>query len=124
MAVSGGGKPWILAQVAAGAPAKNALTIPGQRPIVAATPVVSYASAVPAQHHGVYYGKRQAPPYTLGQVASGLTNGGVITNVARVPGNPYHAHVAAAVPADTYDYNFYGTYIRDPVAAAISHIGK
>merc|ERR1712184_94472 len=68
-----------------------------------AAPVVSYA-AVPALHHGVYYGKREAEPYTIGQVAAGLTNGGVITSVGGVPVVPHHAPVAAAVPAATNAY--------------------
>merc|ERR1712184_165639 len=70
-----------------------------------AAPVVSYA-AVPALHHGVYYGKREAEasPYTLHQVATGQTNGGVITSVGGVPVVPHHAPVAAAVPAATYAY--------------------
>merc|ERR1712137_1137490 len=83
----------------------------GHRPIVAAAPVVShgasplhYAAAVPALHHGVYYGKREAEAYTIGQVAAGLTNGGVITSVGGVPVVPHHAPVAAAVPAATYAY--------------------
>merc|ERR1712137_1169353 len=168
VAVSGDAKPWTVAQVAAGAPAKNALAEgrlhnigvitnaaeagvtqvggvalnyaapvvsyaaavpalhhgvyygkreadhgPGHRPIVAAAPVVSYAAsplhyaaAVPALHHGVYYGKREAEasPYTIGQVAAGLTNGGVITSVGGVPVVPHHAPVATAVPAATYAY--------------------
>ena len=64
-----------------------------------------YAAAVPALHHGVYYGKREAEPYTIGQVAAGLTNGGVITSVGGVPVVPHHApRVATAVPAATYAY--------------------
>merc|ERR1712184_224021 len=71
----------------------------------AASPV-HYAAAFPALHHGVYYGKREAEasPYTIGQVAAGLTNGGVITSVGGVPVVPHHAPVAAAVPAATYAY--------------------
>merc|ERR1712045_69039 len=57
----------------------------GHRPIVAAAPVVSYAYA---PHH-VYYGKREAEPYTLAQVATGQTNGGVITSVGGVPVVPH-----------------------------------
>merc|ERR1712027_194333 len=117
--------PWTVAQVAAGEPAKNALaegrlhnigvitnaaeagvTQVGGVALNYAAPVVHYAAAVPALHHGVYYGKREAEasPYTLHQVATGQTNGGVITSVGGVPVVPHHAPVAAAVPAATYAY--------------------
>merc|ERR1712027_96920 len=117
VAVSVDAKPWTVAQVAAGAPAKNALaegrlhnigvitnaaeagvTQVGGVALNYAAPVVSYAAAVPALHHGVYYGKREAEPYTLGQVATGQTNGGVITSVGGHPVVPHHAPVAATVP--------------------------
>merc|ERR1711862_1055526 len=104
-------------QVATGQTNGGALTFvdaghgTGHRPIVAAAPVVSYAAAplhyaaaVPALHHNVYYGKRDAEPYTLGQVAAGQTNGGVITSVVGLPVAPHHAPVAGAVPAATYAY--------------------
>merc|ERR1711902_242703 len=74
-------EPYTLGQVATGQTNGGALTFldaghgTGHRPIVAAAPVVSYAYA---PHH-VYYGKRSAEPYTLAQVATGQTNGGVIT---------------------------------------------
>jgi len=118
-AVSGDAKPWTVAQVAAGEPAKNALVegrlhnigvitnaaeagvtqVGGVALNYAAVPA-TYA-AVPALHHGVYYGKREAEPYTLGQVAAGQTNGGVITSVGGLPVVPHHAPVAtyASVPA-------------------------
>merc|ERR1712244_12465 len=72
-------KPYTLGQVATGQTNGGALTFvdaghgTGHRPVVATAPVVSYAAAVPALHHGVYYGKRQAEasPYTIGQVAAG-----------------------------------------------------
>ena len=120
VAVSGDAKPWTVAQVAAGEPAKNALaegrlhnigvitnaaeagvTQVGGVALNYAVPAVHAAYAVPALHHGVYYGKRSAEPYTLGQVATGQTNGGVITSVGGVPVVPHHAPVA--VPA-TYAY--------------------
>merc|ERR1712110_845721 len=112
-------KPYTLGQVATGQTNGGALTFvdaghgTGHRPVVATAPVVSYAAspvhyaaAFPALHHGVYYGKREAEasPYTIGQVAAGLTNGGVITSVGGVPVVPHHAPVAAAVPAATYAY--------------------
>merc|ERR1711868_300091 len=99
-------EPYTLGQVATGQTNGGALTFldaghgTGHRPIVAAAPVVSYAYA---PHH-VYYGKRSAEPYTLAQVATGQTNGGVITSVGGLPVVPHHAPVAvpatyAAVPA-------------------------
>merc|ERR1711862_214062 len=71
-----------------------------------AAPVVSYAAAVPALHHGVYYGKREADAdaYTPYQVATGQTNGGVITSVGGVAVVPHHAPVATAPVVS------YGTY--------------
>ena len=126
VAVSGDAKPWTVAQVAAGAPALNALkdgrlhnvgvitnaaeagvTQVGGVALNYAAPVVSYAAAVPALQHGAYYrGKREADaePYTPFQVATGQTNGGVITSVGGVPVVPHHAPVAGAVPAATYGY--------------------
>ena len=124
VAVSGDAKPWTVAQVAAGAPAQNALaegrlhnigvitnaaeagvTQVGGVALNYAAPVVSYANAVPALHHGVYnlYGKREADAeaYTPYQVATGQTNGGVITSVGGVPVVPHHAPVA------TYAYGAY-----------------
>merc|ERR1712066_905709 len=107
-------EPYTLGQVATGQTNGGALTFldaghgTGHRPIVAAapvsyaaSPVLSYAAAVPALHHGVYYGKREAEPYTLAQVAAGQTAGGVITSVGGLPVVPHHAPVAtyAAVPA-------------------------
>jgi len=112
-------EPYTLGQVATGQTNGGALTFvdaghgTGHRPIVAAAPVVSYAAsplhyaaAVPALHHGAYayYGKRDAEPYTPFQVATGQTNGGVITSVGGVPVVPHHAPVAGAVPAATYGY--------------------
>merc|ERR1711868_51676 len=82
-------EPYTLGQVATGQTNGGALTFldaghgTGHRPIVAAAPVVSYAASpvhYAAPHH-VYYGKRSAEPYTLAQVATGQTNGGVITSV-------------------------------------------
>ena len=120
MAVSGDAKPWTVAQVAAGAPAKNALaegrlhnigvitnaaeagvTQVGGVALNYAAPVVSYAAAVPALHHGVYYGKREAKPYTLGQVATGQTNGGALTFIDAGHGTG-HRPVVAAAPVVSY----------------------
>merc|ERR1712240_547869 len=92
--VSGDAQPWTLAQVAAGEPAKNALaegrlhnigvitnaaeagvTQVGGVALYNAVPAVH--TAIPAVHSAVYYGKREAKPYTPAQVATGQTNGGL-----------------------------------------------
>ena len=128
-------KPYTLAQVATGQTSGGALTFldaghgTGHRPIVAAAPVVSYAASplhyayaaphVPATYaYGAPHvysgnrGKREAAPYTLGQVAAGQTNGGVITSVGGVPVVPHRAPVAVpatyayAVPHVNYGYGY------------------
>jgi len=105
--------PYTLGQVATGQTNGGALTFldaghgTGHRPIVAAAPVVTYGVTSPVHYaapHHVYYGKREAEPYTPFQVATGQTNGGVITSVGGVPVVPHHAPVAGAVPAATYAY--------------------
>merc|ERR1711868_45709 len=108
-------EPYTLAQVATGQTNGGALTFldaahgTGHRPIVATAPVVSYAYA---PHH-VYYGKRSAEPYTLAQVATGQTNGGVITSVGGLPVVPHH--VPVAVPA---------TYVAVPALHHGVYYGK
>merc|ERR1711862_566101 len=67
----------------------------GNRAVYAHAPAVHSYAAVPAVHHGAYYGKREAEAdaYTIGQVAAGLPihnayatgrahNVGVITGVS------------------------------------------
>merc|ERR1712037_395113 len=67
----------------------------GNRAVYAHAPAVHSYAAVPAVHHGAYYGKREAEAdaYTLGQVAAGLPvhnayttghahNVGVVTHVS------------------------------------------
>merc|ERR1711936_281620 len=67
----------------------------GNRAVYAHAPAVHSYAAVPALHHGAYYGKREADAdaYTLGQVAYGLPvhnayatghahNVGVVTGVS------------------------------------------
>merc|ERR1712037_806921 len=67
----------------------------GNRAVYAHAPAVHSYAAVPAAHHGAYYGKREAEAdaYTLGQVAAGLPvhnayatghahNVGVVTHVS------------------------------------------
>merc|ERR1711936_41805 len=93
-AVSGDAKPWTVAQVAAGEPVKNAIAEGRLHNIGvitnAAEAGVTHVGAVPLSYHGgyvptafpqVYYGKREAEPYTLAQVAAGQTAGGLITAI-------------------------------------------
>jgi len=107
-AVSGDAKPYTIAQVAAGLPVRNALAdgrphnvgvitnaVEAGVKTVGAIPVAAgvYSGypygAVPhvagvysAYPYGVHaYGKREAEPYTLEQVAHGKTNGGVVTAI-------------------------------------------
>merc|ERR1712051_97706 len=81
----------------------------GNRAVYAHAPAVHSHGAVPAVHHGAYYGKREAEAdaYTLGQVAAGLPvhnayttghahNVGVVTGLSH---GVYGAHHAYAVPA-------------------------
>ena len=64
--VSGDAKPWTLAQVASGAHVANAVA-EGRAHNVG---VITNAAVVPAYAglHHVYYGKREAEPYTPAQV--------------------------------------------------------
>jgi len=120
VAVSGDAKPWTVAQVAAGEPAKNALaegrlhnigvitnaaeagvTQVGGVALNYAVPAVHGAYAVPALHHNVYYGKREAEPYTLAQVATGQTNGGALTFLDAGHGTG-HRPIVAAAPVVSY----------------------
>ena len=93
--MSGDAKPWTVAQVAAGEPVKNAIAEGRLHNIGvitnAAEAGVTHVGAVPLAYHvpalpaaalpHVYYGKREAEPYTLAQVAAGQTAGGVITAI-------------------------------------------
>ena len=92
--MSGDAKPWTVAQVAAGEPVKNAIAEGRLHNIgvitnaaeagvthVGAVPLSYHVPAVPAVLPHVYYGKREAEPYTLAQVAAGQTAGGVITAI-------------------------------------------
>merc|ERR1712128_397579 len=93
-AVSGDAKPYTVAQVAAGLPVKNALAdgrlhnvgvitnaVEAGVKTVGAIPA-GYAAGVYAGYPYARYGKREAEaeakPYTIAQVATGQTNGGVI----------------------------------------------
>merc|ERR1712045_171010 len=85
----------------------------GNRAVYAHAPAVHSYAAVPAVHHGAYYGKREAEAdaYTIGQVAAGLPihnayatgrahNVGVITGVS----HGYAHHGYAAYPAVHHGY--------------------
>merc|ERR1711936_883230 len=116
-------EPYTLAQVAAGQTAGGLITAidyghnTGLRPVVPAlaqVKAVSAVSAVPAVYShipyisGIHYGKREADPepYTIGQVAAGQTNGGVITSVGGVPVVPHRAPVSVYnVPHTPLVYN-------------------
>merc|ERR1712066_986345 len=89
--VSGDAKPYTLAQVASGLPVQNAaadgrlhnvgyITNAGAAG-VKTVGALAYTAPVHTYIHG-FYGKREAEPYTLAQVAAGQTNGGVITGIS------------------------------------------
>merc|ERR1712158_129880 len=96
--------PYTLAQVAAGQTAGGVITAidyghntGGLRPLVHHVPAV-YSAYHP---YTAYYGKREAKPYTLAQVAAGQTAGGVITHVG---GHPVIPHRAPAVYSAYHPY--------------------
>merc|ERR1712059_43893 len=117
VAVSAEADPYTLGQVAAGATNGGVVTgvdyghgvVAGVGAVgtgqVAAHVPLTYTTGVPAVGYpgvaGVYgavspyavhtIGKREAEPYTLAQVAHGLTNGGVVANAHVVPAT--YAHV-------------------------------
>ena len=104
--------PYTLAQVAAGQTAGGVITAidyghntGGLRPLVYHAPAVYHAY----HPYTAYYGKREAEakPYTIGQVAAGLTNGGIITHVGGQPVVPHRA--PAGVPAVYHAYHPYAT---------------
>merc|ERR1711884_119864 len=87
----------------------------GNRAVYAHAPAVHSYAAVPAVHHGAYYGKREAEAdaYTIGQVAAGLPianayatgrahNVGVITGVSHGVYGAHHGY--AAYPAVHHGY--------------------
>merc|ERR1712141_699610 len=97
-------EPYTLAQVAAGQTAGGVITAidyghntGGLRPLVHHVPAV-YSAYHP---YTAYYGKREAKPYTLAQVAAGQTAGGVITHVG---GHPVIPHPAPAVYSAYHPY--------------------
>merc|ERR1712048_1394597 len=86
---------------------------------VAAVPAVSYATAYPYAHAGVYYGKREAEaePWTVGQIAAGAhvaeaIKDGRAHNVGVIP-NAYYGKreaEAEADPALVYSTGLVGAY--------------
>merc|ERR1711874_764047 len=106
-------EPYTLAQVAAGQTAGGVITSVGGVPVVphhAPVSVYNVPHTPLVYNHPAYpaYGKREAEPepYTLGQVAAGQTNGGVITSVGGVPVVPHHAPVSVyTVPHTPLVYN-------------------
>merc|ERR1711936_1199266 len=105
-AVAGDAKPYTVAQVEAGLPVKNAFldgrlhnvgvitnaaeagvktvgALPVTAGVYSAHPygVVSHAGVYAGYPYAVQYGKREAEPYTLAQVALGQTAGGVVTGI-------------------------------------------
>merc|ERR1712119_193414 len=105
-AVAGDAKPYTVAQVEAGLPVKNAFldgrlhnvggitnaaeagvktvgALPVTAGVYSAHPygVVSHAGVYAGYPYAVHYGKREAEPYTLAQVALGQTAGGVVTGI-------------------------------------------
>jgi len=116
-AVSGDAKPYTVAQVAAGLPVKNALAdgrlhnvgvitnaveagvkTVGAIPVgyaagvYAGYPYASVYSGYPYVHYGKREAEAEADPYTIAQVATGQTNGGVITGIS-------YGHGTGLVPA-------------------------
>ena len=114
--MSGDAKPWTVAQVAAGEPVKNAIAEGRLHNIGvitnAAEAGVTHVGAVPLAYHvpalpaaalpHVYYGKREAEPYTLAQVAAGQTAGGVITSVGGHPVVPFRSLAGVQLPSYPY----------------------
>merc|ERR1712244_205628 len=88
----------------------------GNRAVYAHAPAVHSYAAVPAVHHGAYYGKREAEAdaYTIGQVAAGLPianayatgrahNVGVITGVSHGVYGAHHGYYGKReAEADAY----------------------
>merc|ERR1712106_326051 len=145
-AVSGDAKPYTVAQVAAGLPVQNALAdgrlhnvgvitnaaeagvktvgaIPvGYAPgVYAGYPYNSVYSGYPYVHYGKREAEAEADPYTIAQVATGQTNGGVITGIGYghgtglVPAVGVVPHVAYSAAYHPYSYlHAYGKREAEP----------
>merc|ERR1712212_1275627 len=127
-AVSGDAKPYTVAQVAAGLPVQNAVADGRLHNIGvitnAAQAGVKTVGALPLTYAGHpyvhYYGKREAEPYTLYQVATGQTNGGVITaglTAGGVVTGVDYGHGSGLVPATGVSY----AHIAHPVYAGYGY---
>merc|ERR1712119_55964 len=131
-AVAGDAKPYTVAQVEAGLPVKNAFldgrlhnvgvitnaaeagvktvgALPVTAGVYSAHPygVVPHAGVYAGYPYAVHYGKREAEPYTLAQVALGQTAGGVVTGIGYGHGTPLLPatavkHVVPAVYSAAY----------------------
>merc|ERR1712147_365392 len=76
----------------------------GNRAVYAYAPAVHSYAAVPAVHHGAYYGKREAEAdaYTLGQVYAGLP-----AHNAYATGHPHNVGVVTGVSHGVYAHHGY-----------------
>merc|ERR1712241_498809 len=141
VAVTGDAKPWTVAQVAAGEPVKNAIAEGRLHNIGvianAAEAGVTHVGAVPLSYHTpaalphalphAYYGKREAEPYTLAQVAAGQTAGGVITAIdyGHNTGGlrPVVHHVPAVYTAAYHPYTaYYGKREAEPEPYTLAQV--
>merc|ERR1711885_123989 len=79
----------------------------GNRAVYAHAPAVHSYAAVPAVHHGAYYGKREAEAdaYTLGQVYAGLP-----AHNAYATGHPHNVGVVTGVSNGVYAHHGYAAY--------------
>merc|ERR1712227_956401 len=94
--VTGDAKPYTVGQVAAGLTNGGIITSVGGQAVVPHRAPVAVPNVYTVPHvypTNAYYGKRSAEPYTVGQVAAGQTNGGIITSVGGVPVVPHNAPV-------------------------------
>merc|ERR1711892_299527 len=141
-AVSGDAKPYTIAQVAAGLPVKNALAdgrphnvgvitnaVEAGVKTVGALPVAAgvysgYPFGVVPHVAGVYsaypygvhaYGKREAEPYTLEQVAHGKTAGGEVTGID-------YGHGTGLQPATAVTHTVPAVYAAHIPAAYAPHV--
>merc|ERR1711885_24873 len=79
----------------------------GNRAVYAHAPAVHSYAAVPAVHHGAFYGKREAEAdaYTLGQVYAGLP-----AHNAYATGRPHNVGVVTGVSHGVYAHYGYAAY--------------
>ena len=112
MAVSGDAKPYTLYQVATGQTNGGIITAIDHGHGTGLRPLLHPAGAVYAHHpYTTYYGKREAEPYTLAQVAAGQTAGGIITSVGGQPVVPYRS-LPVLAQAGLYSHAVSYPYLR------------